>query len=41
MGAPLIAAPGKYTVRFLLVFEVAGKLQYIISIPKVVELLAK
>ena len=40
-GVPLIKAPGKYTVQFVLVFEVAGKEQYVITTAKVVELLAK
>ena len=41
IAAPLIEAPGKYTVRFILVFEVSGKQQYVISTAKVVEFLAK
>jgi RNA polymerase sigma factor (sigma-70 family) len=41
IGIPLIQAPGKYTVRFALVFEVAGKQQYVSTTANVVELLPK
>jgi hypothetical protein len=41
IGVPLIEAPGKHTVRFVLVFEVAGKQQYVITTAKVVNLLPK
>jgi hypothetical protein len=37
---PLIEAPGKYVIRFVLVFEVSGRQQYIATAPKLVELLA-
>ncbi len=38
---PLIQAPGKYMIRFVLVFELSGKQQYIATASKVVEFLAK
>src|SRR5262245_29949431 len=38
---PLIKAPGRYAVRFILVFEASGKQQYVVSAPRVVELSAK
>src|SRR5262249_43705544 len=41
IAVPLIEAPGKYTVRFILVFEVSGKQQYVVTTAKVVEFLAK
>ena len=37
----LLEAPGKYVIRFVLVFEVSGRQQYIVTAPKVVELFAK
>jgi hypothetical protein len=40
-AVPLIKAPGKYAVRFLLVIEASGKQQYVVTTPKVVELLAE
>jgi hypothetical protein len=36
-ATPLIGKPGKYTVRYALVFEVDGKRQYVLSAPVVVE----
>jgi hypothetical protein len=41
IAVPLIKEPGKYVIRFVLVFEVSGKQRYIATAPKVVELLAK
>jgi hypothetical protein len=41
IAIPLIQAPGKYVIRFVLVFEVSGRQQYIATAPKIVELLAK
>src|SRR5262245_35701276 len=41
IAVPLIEAPGKYVIRFALVFEVSGRQEYIASAPKVVELLVK
>jgi hypothetical protein len=41
IARPLIEAPGKYVIRFVLVFEVSGRQQYFDTVPKVVELLAK
>jgi hypothetical protein len=38
IAVPLIKTPGKYVVRLVLVFEAAGKQQYVASPPKVVEL---
>ena len=36
-GVPLIQKPGKYVVRFALVFEADGKTQYAVSDPTEVE----
>ena len=36
-GDPLITTPGKYVVRFALVFEADGKRQYALSVPTVIE----
>jgi len=41
IAVSLMQAPGKYTVQFVLVFEVAGKQQYVITTDKVVDFLAK
>jgi len=38
---PLIGKPGKYAVRFLLVFEADGKEQFVLTSAKVVEYVAK
>jgi hypothetical protein len=41
IAVPLIKAPGRYVIRFVLVFEVSGRQEFLASAPNVVELLAK